>query len=142
MAYNILARFRRITDYDSDRESDTAARSDYMTPALARYNGIMGTTETITSDTTGDTHADESIAWLAASICYSEEHTTKRDANRGGMFIWEIWEQQAYKTMFELDQTKFVYNKGTGVYSLKEAYDVWVNAYVRDNAADSEDYGT
>jgi hypothetical protein len=121
--------------------ANAAARTDYMAPALVRFNGIMGTSHTITDDTTSDSHVDEAVAWMAASMNYSEDHTTKRDANRGGMFIWEIWEQQAYKVMFEIDQTKFNFNKGSGIFTLKEAYDVWTNAYIRNNATDSEEYG-
>jgi len=141
MAYSILTRWRNITDIPVSEIADADVRTDYTTPALARFNGIMGLTDTITTDTTGNTHKDEAIAWLAASMYHSGQYTTKRDESRGGLFIWEVWEQQAYKTMAEIDATKFDYNKGTGVYTVHSRPEVWMNALSYEDGTEETVYG-
>ena len=105
MAFNILSQFRHISRFDTGSVSSSVVRTDYMVPALAMYNAIMDTSLTITSDTTGTTTSDMAIAWLAASIRYSEDRTTSRDRLGRGLLEWELWEQRAFGIMAAIDRT-------------------------------------
>ena len=112
-----------------------------LAPDIKRILTIMGTSLTITNDTTGSTIADYAIAWLTAAVGYSEKNTTARDKRRGSLLQWEVWRQNAYEVMASIDKTKFRYHEGTGMWMPKTYKDVWINAYVRDNAEDEETYG-
>jgi hypothetical protein len=142
MAFSVLTHFRNITKFESEKISDAVVRSDYMVPALAIYNAIMDTTLTIAADTTASTTADMAIAWLSASIRYSEDRTTSRDRLGRGLLEWELWEQRAYGIMAAIDNTKFDYAKGNAMWSPKQHQHVWVNAGVRKDDTDEETYGT
>ena len=114
--------------------------SDYIEPSVSLYNAIMGTTETVTTYTTGDSTIDLAISWLAASMRYSEDVTTARDSRRGGLLVWERFEQRAFQLMAHLDRTKFKFSEGVGLY-VPRTYDAsWIGAYVRNDAEDEESY--
>ena len=142
MAFDILTHFRNVTKVDTDKISDAIVQSDYMTPALALYNAIMDTSLTITSDTTGVTTSDMALAWLAASLRYSEDRTTSRDRLGRGMLEWELWEQRAFGIMAAIDNTKFEFSKGNHMWSPKQQQHVWVNMARRNDAEDTETYGS
>lgn len=140
MAFTILTHFRLITKYDSNKIADATVRTDYMAPALARYNGIMGTSLTITDDTTGSTVPDMAIAWLSAAMRYAEDKTISRNVLTGGLLSHEIWEQQAFKVMAEIDPSKFDFKANLGLW-IPKLSTTWVNMYRRDDAKDTETYG-
>ena len=141
MAFTILTSFRAITKYPTGDIADATVRTDYMAPALALYNVLMGTTKVIAADTTSDSNVDLAVSWLAASIRYSEDVTVSRDGRRGGLLLWERWRQNAYEIMAGIDRTKFVFSEGVGAWVPKMHDSVWINAYLRNDAEDTETYG-
>jgi hypothetical protein len=141
MAFTILSHFRNVCKYGTEDISDTLVRTDYFVPALALYNAIMDTSLTITDDTTGVTTSDTALAWLAASLRYSEDRTTSRDRLGRGLLEWELWEQRAFGIMAAIDGTKFEFSKGNHMWSPKQHDHVWVNMARRNDAEDTETYG-
>lgn len=137
-----MSHFRNITNITVSKKSDADVRTDFFVPALAHYNALMGTSLEISDDTTSSTIADLAIAWLAASIGYSEEATTARDRRRGGLLVWEVWQQRAYEVMASADKSKFRYSEGTGMYFPRMYDDTLRNAVLRKDDTDEVTYGS
>ena len=101
----------------------------------------MGTTLTIAASTTGFTVPDMAISWLAAAIRYSEDSTTNR-GRTGGLFQWEMFRQNAYELMAQVDASKFDREKGNALWIPKHRTEVLIDVIRRDNALDEETYGS
>lgn len=106
----ILTRFRDISDITTTQFDDTTVEDQVYPVALSRYNHIMDTSETITSDTTGDELKDEILANLCASYCWRKlyKKAAFQDKKR-----YKVFDQDAYAYMQEIDPSKFGINTDT-----------------------------
>lgn len=108
----ILSRFRDLSDITKQQYSDQNVEDQVYPVALSRYNHIMDTSEEITDDTTGDALIDDIIANLCASYCWKK---LNKKSVIGQKRKAELFDQDAYSGMKEIDPSKIGQNEDTGM---------------------------
>lgn len=138
-ADTILTRFRDITglvagDY---ADADVTDKAEAYGEALAEE--ILDETITITTHDTGDVILNEIISWLCAAYAYSTKFRSK--VYEGGeMLMWEWFEQQALRLMYDRNPVKLEYIKSRGVFITRDPgvrYSAFMRAIGYDNAGDT-----
>jgi len=95
-----------MSDVDATEVDDTTLADDYISVALERVNNILETTYTLSSDSTGDEWIDDIVATLTCAIVYKHLRP-KLTYGPTNMFMWEWYEQTAYRLMSEIRPDKF-----------------------------------
>jgi hypothetical protein len=114
-ADTILVRFRDLSSIASGTISDSDFTDKMEALALAMYNEIMDTAETISTHTTGTYLTDEAISHLATALAYQKIHRNKMWKDTG-MLEWHRFMQGAYEVMHIQDPTKIEYVKERDLY--------------------------
>ena len=109
----ILTRFRDVSDITTLQYSNQNITDQVYLVALSRYNHIMDTSVTITTNTSSDELIDEIIANLCASYCWRKLYKKSIVGNKPRH---EIFDQDAYSYMKEIDPSKIGQNEQTLAY--------------------------
>lgn len=115
----ILERFRDISSIAASVVGNTEAEDQHMALALLTYNEIMGTTHTITTNSTGDLMVNDAIAFLATSYVYQKLMRTKMYKDTG-MLEWQRFYQGALEIMYAVDPTKVMYVESRDIYIVRD----------------------
>ncbi len=134
-ADTILVRFRDLSSIASGTISDSDFTDKMEALALAMYNEIMDTSETISTHTTGTYLTDEAISHLATALAYQKIHRTKMWKDTG-MLEWHRFMQGAYEVMHMQDPTKVEYIKERDLY-IPRGTDVRNKPYMHTISRDS-----
>lgn len=102
----IATRFRSMSDVSTTEVDDTTLYDTYVPIALARVNNILETSYTVTNGTTEDGWIDDIVVTLTCAVVYKDlrPRLTYGPTN---MFMWEWYEQTAYRLMAEIRPDKF-----------------------------------
>ena len=115
----ILERFRDISSIAASVVDNNEAEDQHIALGLITYNEIMGTTETITTNTTGNLMINDAIAFLASSFVYQKVMRTKMFKDTG-LLEWQRFYQGALEIMYGIDQTKVMYVASRDLYIVRD----------------------